>query len=212
MTLQIPKNDSVLRQDSTVSFMDHFKFEPKRGLLRKVPRRQRRGAMGLIGTFLSVGVGILIIVAAFSLYRSVLDTYRVTQLTMQTGQMIGSIQRAYANSPSYDSGSLVAVLDGGDDIPAAARRVASNGDVSIQTPYGGAITFAGDGGNDLTVVLNDLPQGACEKFLEGFIGLGSSSTDLGSVTVGTTAMTMPLGRVAIATGCVTGTNDVTLVY
>jgi len=207
-TLQIPGYDSVSPPSSPLSLVERSKFQPKRGL----SRRRRRGALGLVGTFLSVGVGILLIVAAFTLYRSVLDTYRVTQLTLQTGQMIGSIQRAYANSPSYDDGSLVAVLDGGDDIPAAARRVASDGTVGIQTPYGGAITFVGDGGNNLTVAIADLPQGACEKFLEGFIGLGSSASDLSSIAVGTTAMTLPLGRVDIATGCVPGTNNVTLVY
>jgi hypothetical protein len=206
-TLQIPENDSASPQSTTLGLTERFKIQPKLGL----SRRRRRGALGLVGTFLSVGVGILLIVAAFTLYRSVLDTYRVTQLTLQTGQMIGSLQRAYANSPSYDTGSLISVLDGGDDIPAAARRVAG-GTVSIQTPYGGAITFVGDGGNNLTVAIADLPQGACEKFLEGFIGLGASSSDLSSVTVGTTAMTLPLGRVAIANGCVAGDNSVTLVY
>jgi hypothetical protein len=207
-TLQIPEFVFVAQPNSTLSLVERIKFQPMRGL----SRRRRRGALGLVGTFLSVGVGILLIVAAFSLYRSVLDTYRVTQLTLQTGQMIGSIQRAYANSPSYDAGSLVAVLDGGGDIPTAARRVSADDTVSIQTPYGGAITFVGDGGSELTITIADLPQGACEKFLEGYIGLGSNASDLSGITVGLTAMPLPLGRAAIATGCVDGENSVILVY
>ncbi len=176
-------------------------------------RRTRRGASELISTILAAGLAILVIVAAITIYRSILDTYRVTNLTWQMTQMTGALQRAYANSPSYDSGSLIPVLDGGGDIPAAARRVASDGTVSIETPYGGAITFAGDGGQDLTITINDLPEGACEKFLEGFVGLAASQSDLESVSISATALTMPLTRTGVATGCVAGAdNDTVMVY
>lgn len=185
---------------------------PKKQLKRQ-PRRTRRGAFDLVSTFLAIGIGILIIVSVVTIYRSILDTYRITSLTWQMTQMTGALQRAYANSPSYDTGSLIAVLDGGGDIPTAARRVASDGTVSAETPYGGAITFVGDGGQDLTVTINDLPEGACEKFLEGFVGIAASQSDLESVTIGATALTMPLTRTGIATGCAAGTdNDVAMVY
>lgn len=178
---------------------------------KRLSRRKLRG-LSLVETLLVVGVIVIVLVGILVTYSTVQNNLRATQLTTQTTQLVGGLQRAYATAPSYDTGDLVAVLDGGGDIPTRARRVDSSGTVTIENPYGGAVTVVGDGAQSAVVTLNDIPQTACERFLEAFIGLGATTSDLESVTVGTTNMTLPLTRSAIATNCIDGDNDVALGY
>ena len=178
---------------------------------RKKPfaRRARRGA-ALTENLLVIGIVVLALVLILVLYGTVIKSYRSAQLSTQMTQIIGGLQRAYAMTPTYDTGNLIPVLDGGGDIPAAAR-VDTAGTITIQNPYGGAVTVVGAGLTAI-VTINDIPQEACERFLEGFVGLNTKNTDIKSIKVGTTDQTIPLTRLAIATACVDGDNDVALVY
>ncbi len=184
-------------------------------LKKPFARRKRRGFISIDFMFV-LGMIILGTVSVIALGSTMQKSWRATQLTTQITQIVGGLQRAYASSPLYDTGPLIDVLDGGGDIPPAARGPApSGGKVTIVTPYGGAVTVVGAANRKTaTVTINDLPQEACNRFLEGFVGLSVKNTDMISVTVGSNKQTLPLTRAKISLACTSTEtdNDVAIVY
>lgn len=179
----------------------------------RFPRRRRRG-FSLIETLLVVGVLAVVLVAILALYRTVQENVRTSQFSYQMAQLIGGLERAYANASAYDPGNLVPTLDGGGDIPIAARRQSGTNAATIENPFGGAVTIVGTAltGATATFKMTKIPQSACVRFLESYVGLGAKNTNLISTKVGTVTLASPVTRATITSGCKSGDNTIELTF
>ena len=176
---------------------------------RSAPRRKRRG-LGMTDSGFVVLLAVFALVGVTTLFLTVRGNVRDNNAAQLFTQMIGNVEASFANTTSYPSGSLIALLDAGGYVPNSARVVASDGTVSMVSPYGSAVTVTGSGGADYSIAFAALSNSACVKLLENSVGF--STNPVKGVTLGSTAQSLPLTKATIAAGCTGGSTDVTVTY
>lgn len=181
--------------------------EKRAGRVRRpLPRRARRGLIGVMLTVIVMAIAVGIALAIFGRSTAGIDTQGVqTALTALEGE----IRRSFANARTYsaeDYHDFLAVR-----MPENAVRGAE-GSEEIRTPWGGEIT-AGGGTTVGTSAANatrfwihiaDLPRSACITLAETYL---DRSTVVEIRTGDTAPGTVRANRAAIETGCDGGDND-----
>ena len=198
---------SELTKDPNTAPKSPTQARRKRGYL---PLRRRGAAM--LDTLLVLGAVVVVSAIILTAYQSVMSSIRSNQLINNVTQLVGAIDRIYANAPVVDSGNLIPVLSGRGDIPANAVATDSSGNTTIETPYGTAITIVGDGATNAVFTINNIPESSCEKFLESFGSTGATSERLEQISVNGTVQTRPMTPAAIASACAGSQNDIALQY
>ena len=177
---------------------------------RQFKRASRRGILGMTDMGFTVLIGVFLLAALTVTFLTVRGNVRDNNTAQLLSQMVGNVEASFANTNSYPTGSLIALLDAGGYIPDSARTVDSDGNVGMVSPLGGAVTVAGSGGANYTITLAALPDETCVKLLENAVGF--SASPLSGVSLGGTAQTLPLTKTSIAAGCTGGSTDVAVTY
>ena len=177
---------------------------------RQFKRASRRGILGMTDMGFTVLIGVFLLAALTVTFLTVRGNVRDNNTAQLLSQMVGNVEASFANTNSYPTGSLIALLDAGGYIPDSARTVDGDGNVGMVSPLGGAVTVAGSGGANYTITLAALPDETCVKLLENAVGF--SASPLSGVSLGGTAQTLPLTKTSIAAGCTGGSTDVAVTY
>lgn len=177
---------------------------------RQFKRASRRGILGMTDMGFTVLIGVFLLAALTVTFLTVRGNVRDNNTAQLLSQMVGNVEASFANTNSYPTGSLIALLDAGGYIPDSARTVDGDGIVGMVSPVGGAVTVAGNGGANYTITLAALPDETCVKLLENAVGF--SASPLSGVSLGGTAQTLPLSKTSIAAGCTGGSTDVAVTY
>lgn len=177
---------------------------------RKMSRRSRRGILGLTDQAFVAMIAVFGIALLVGTFITVRGNIRDNDTSALFTQLIGNVEASFANTTTYPNGSLIALLDAGGYVPTSARVEANDGTVSMVSPYGTAITIAGNGAADYTIAFASLANAACVKLLENAVGFNADPVK--GVTLGTTAQTLPLTKASIAAGCTGGSTDVSVTY
>ena len=173
---------------------------------RPMPRRARRGLIGVMLGVIVVAIAAGIALAMFGRTTGSISTQGV-QATVTT--LEAEIRRSFNNARQYSAEAYEDFL--AVRMPDTAIRGAA-GSEEIRTPWGGEITAGGGttigtsaASNDrFWIRINDLPRSACIELAETFL----ESSRVVEVRTGDTAPgTVRANRAALETGCDGGDND-----
>lgn len=172
-------------------------------MIKVCKKLRRQQGLTAVETLLALAAGALAVLGAVVLYNSAISADRVSKGSQQLVAVQQGVRSLFAGTAGYPEGSDGSLVD--DVI--AARAVPSDmitGSV-LRHPWKGNVDIQG-GTDTFTVTFEDVPDDACIKMLSSQQGtLGSG---LNSVTVGSTALTLPV-QVSQATSTCTGdANDI----
>ena len=175
-----------------------------------LPLRRRGAAM--TENLLVLGAVVIVLAGIFAAYQTGMSQIRSNRLITNVTQIVGAIDRIYANAPTIDAGNLIPVLAGRGDIPASAQATDSSGNPTVETPYGTAVTIVGDGATNVVLTVNAIPEAACERFLEAFNSSGATSDRLEQLSVNGTFQARPMTASVMAAACLSTSNTIALQY
>ncbi len=153
----------------------------------------------LIGGLFAALVTIIGIVALIALYNSVTSSNKASQALTDLTSMVGQVQATYISHPSYAGLSSTVVINGN---LAPATMVSGT---QLVNPWGGVVTVAQNSANSsfFDITQPSVPSDACVK-------MATSISNLGSLTINGTSVTLPANPSVVTTAC-TGTSN-TLVF
>jgi type II secretory pathway pseudopilin PulG len=172
--------------------------KPGRGFTKK----QRGVALIDLGIALGALAVLIAIVVALAAYVTTgSDNRRVEQ------ELIGintATKAAFATQSTYGSAALTTYLSNSADIPSTLKRTVSGSTVTLNNKWNGAVAVTGNNAT-FTVQYDGVPKAICNKVLTRL-----TSPEWNSVTVGSTAVTLPVTPAGADAAC-TATNNLTLV-
>jgi len=157
----------------------------------------------IIAVALAALVGVLYLVEVGQHAGSVFNTTTISAQISDLQELINNIRGGYADSPDFSSLTPTAAIDAGW-VP---------GDMvdgtTIVSQFGGTVTLSVNSSNssEFDVVLPEVPAGqACEQVIEGVAGSGSAVV---GVSIGGSAVTLPIDPAALATDCAASSSSTT---
>ena len=172
------------------------------------PRNARRGVNELLGYGLYMLLAIGAIGVAFSVFQSLRDQNKASELSTMLLRAQSVIENAHSYSGIYANQSLLSFLSDQGFTDRQLQRI-SAGNYLFTSPYDTAITVTGNGGRDFTISIADLPKAGCKAALMVFRDSGAG---LDSASVRSTNLTLPLNGPAVDTACDSASNTVNLTF
>ncbi|TMV35548.1 hypothetical protein FGG78_44470, partial [Thioclava sp. BHET1] len=126
----------------------------------------------MVQTVLAFVIVLIAIVGAFKIYQGLRAQTADSELVQEANRITSSIDQAYANTGTYDSGSLLAVLAASQNF--TDKEIPSGGTV-LYTPYQTTITVTGSGSTTYSVDYTSVPQSGCTMLLNNYSGRSNSS-------------------------------------
>ena len=155
------------------------------------------GIFGMLLTLVLVGVGVGIAVGVYEqASRSAARNQAVSLLT----QLRSALDELGSHYSSYGTGSLVAALDARDGIPKAARQESSTGTVTVEHPFGGAVTVTG-ATNQYSIAFAALDKAACVWLADAYAGGSGGRSGLVELKLNAAAQALPLAVGDASGGC-----------
>ena len=161
--------------------------------------RRLRG-LTLFGVVMSLLVAAAAVIGTVTLYNTAQDASDRNDAQALLTHLMVSTQGAFQSSSQYpDGSSLIPAVDARNGIPGTARVAGTP--VTIEHPYGGAVTITGKGAT-FEIVFADLAAQYCVTLLDPYVGQSPGRGVLQDVTVTNGgALTPPFTATQIATAC-----------
>jgi hypothetical protein len=164
-------------------------------------RRSRRGT-DLFSAVLYLIIFVVVIAGVVAIYSSVMTGVRNVQLQTLVMRTAASVESSYSNFPTYDSGSLLAVIKSRGSFSDSEIYEASGG-YKMRTPFNTEMSVTGNGSTNFTITVIDLKESACEKLLENMVDPGRT---VKIMRVQSTTLDIPYTNAAISAAC-SGSSD-----
>ncbi|WP_170565572.1 type 4 pilus major pilin [Ruegeria atlantica] len=179
----------------------------RRRSLRK-PCRSRAGFVNLFDQALTFLVVIALIIAGLALFLGNRETQRSNALVAMVVRAVTTIEEVHGFSGEYADESLLGFLEGRGFSDRELTKN-SSGTYELTSPFDTGITIQGNGGRDFTVTVADLPQAPCTDLSLAFQDSGAG---LDRLTIGGTAITLPMTESAVNTACDNAPKTVALTF
>ena len=159
--------------------------------------------MNLPGVLMAIGIGAAIIIGVIGMANTAIEKNKSSDLLTLVAQLRQGTTQAFAGTPQYGTAAanLVPALDVRGVIPDTAR-VVTGGVTQIWHPFGNQIAIAVDAiVTQFDMTLTAMPQGACTRLGDAFVGQTTQRSGLVSITVGTVALNAPVTAGHFTTNC-----------
>lgn len=169
--------------------------------MKTVQRKQ--SGMTLMEMIASLAIIAMVVIGALALYNSASSTQQGTQMLKNIIAVRSATQQMYVGQGGYGTASLNRALIVANKIPSDMSVDRTNW--TITTSWGGALTVTGATTN-FTMELTQVASDMCIALLTGV------PTGWSAVTVGGTAVTLPINTGNATTACSTGTAPYTIIW
>ena len=159
--------------------------------------------MNLPGVLMAIGIGAAIIIGVIGMANTAIEKNKSSDLLTLVAQLRQGTTQAFAGTPQYGAAAadLVPALDVRGVIPDSARVVVAAG-TQIWHPFGAQITIVVDAVvTQFDMTLLAMPQGACTRLGDAFVGQTTQRSGLVSITVNAVALAAPVTAAHFTTNC-----------
>ena len=164
---------------------------------RKLMQRARKAQLGFIALIdLLIGVGIIFVLAAALLAVASLVSGGADSLKTEqeiTGLRVGTLT-AFSTQSSYGTADITTYLANSNDVPDTLKR-SGTGPITLSNKWNGAVSVTGNS-TSFDISYAGMPKAMCNKILPRL-----KAGDWNSVTVGSTAVTLPVSPTVADTAC-----------
>ncbi len=170
---------------------------------RLAPKRHQRG-LSMLDFIIYIGLAVFVI--SLVLYvASIVRNRADVVATEQEITILGEATRnAFATQNSYGTADITTYLANSNDVIGSLRKTVSGATTTLTNKWGGSVSVTGNT-TSFTLVYNSMPKAVCNKLLPRLL-----TPNWTSVTVGSTAVTIPVSPVAADAACA-ASNNLTLV-
>jgi flagellar basal body-associated protein FliL len=149
-----------------------------------------------------IGVVVTIITLAFvgSYIANVFSGTKTAQAASEFSTIVANVQGLYASQPNFSGLTNTVAIQGG----IYPTNMATTTSSAASDPWGGSATIdvGASNSNEFTIEFDNVPQNACIK-----MGLSYESSNLVSLTIGGSSVTLPITPALITTACTTATSS-----
>ena len=164
---------------------------------RNFMKRARKAQLGFVALIdLLIAVGIIFVLAAALLAVAALVTGGADSLKTEqeiTGLRVGTLT-AFSTQSSYGSSDITTYLANSNDVPDTLKR-SGTGPITLTNKWNGAVSVVG-ASTSFNISYAAMPKAMCNKILPRL-----KATDWNSVTVGSTAVSLPVSPTAADAAC-----------
>ena len=160
--------------------------------------------MNLPGVLMAIGIGAAIIIGVIGMANTAIEKNKSSDLLTLVAQLRQGTTQAFAGTPQYGvaAANLVPALDVRGVIPDTAR-VVTGGATQIWHPFGNQITIVVDAiVTQFDMTLAAMPQGACTRLGDAFVGQTTQRSGLVSITVNAVVLAAPVTAAHFTTNCI----------
>ena len=161
--------------------------------------------MNLPGVLMAIGIGAAIIIGVIGMANTAIEKNKSSNLLTLVAQLRQGTTQAFAGTPQYGvaAANLVPALDVRGVIPDSARVVPAGGATQIWHPFGNQITIVVDAVvTQFDMTLAAMPQGACTRLGDAFVGQTTQRSGLVSITVNAVVLAAPVTAAHFTTNCI----------
>lgn len=161
---------------------------------RQATRKTQRGFIALLD--LVVGVAVIVgliaaVLAIASLATGGSDGLKAEQEML--GLRVGTVT-AFSTQPNYGTADITTFLANSTDVPDTLKR-SGTGPITLTNKWGGAVSVVGATAS-FNINYAGLPKNMCNKILPRL-----KASDWSAVSVGSTAITLPVTPIAADAAC-----------
>ena len=194
-----------------------------RGVLRPVSKhgwfvavRPRRG-MNILDNMYSLGMVAVLLVVVLTTGLYVRSLYQEQRALFLLTQLVQAVSSTFQSTRTYgDEADLIQVLDGFGRLPEEFKVVAGS-DVTLEHPFGGAVTVIGGPGSETNrymIAFGGLDDDICAALAAKTSGRSRGRSGLADVEINDEAMDMPYSPADAEGECEEGSaaNKVEWIY
>ena len=165
-------------------------------------RARKSLGITLIEALLAIAVGAVLIIGAIAFYMSASADTQTSTANQQVQAVVSNIRALYSSQSSYTGLDNTIAVQGKVFPSTMVTGASTPATALVRNPWKGNVVVAPvttvAAGDSFSVVYPNVPQDACIKLVSSGATVGGAVI---SVTVGTTAVTLPATPVAAAAAC-----------
>jgi len=178
-------------------------FPLSRSGCRLTSKSSQRG-LSMLDFIIYIGVAVVIISLILYVASIVRDRTDAVASEQEITVLGEATRAAFATQNSYGTADITTFLANSNDVPGSLRKTVSGSTTTLTNKWNGAVTVTGNT-TSFSIDYKNMPKSVCNKLLPRLL-----KPNWTSVTVGSTAVTIPVSPVQADAACA-ASNDVVLV-
>jgi type II secretory pathway pseudopilin PulG len=169
-----------------------------------IARRQQQAGISMLDFLVYIGVAVVIITLVLYVAGVVRGRADVLNAEQDIVSLAEATRAAYATQSTYGTADITTYLANSNDTLGSLRKTVSGSTVTLTNKWNGSVAVVG-ANSSFNLTYNTMPKAICNKILPRLL-----SPNWLSVTVGSTALALPISPPAADAACA-ASNNLTLV-